>query len=61
MSDAPFRSSVTLVRPEWIDYNGHMNMAYYGVLFDEAADEFGHVWNWFAYNEEGSPEIVSRY
>ncbi|MEM1073986.1 MAG: thioesterase family protein [Pseudomonadota bacterium] len=38
-SDAPFRSSVTLVRPEWIDYNGHMNMAYYAVLFDEAADE----------------------
>lgn len=27
------------VRPEWIDYNGHMNMAYYAVLFDEAADE----------------------
>ena len=27
------------VRPEWIDYNGHMNMAYYAVLFDLAADE----------------------
>ena len=27
------------VRPEWLDYNGHMNMAYYAVLFDEAADE----------------------
>lgn len=22
------------VRPEWIDHNGHMNMAFYGVLFD---------------------------
>ena len=27
------------VRPEWIDYNGHMNMAYYSVIFDEAADQ----------------------
>ncbi|MEE4187944.1 MAG: thioesterase family protein [Roseobacter sp.] len=35
----PFRSSVHTVRPEWIDYNGHMNMAYYSVIFDEAADE----------------------
>lgn len=35
----PFRSSVHHVRPEWLDYNGHMNMAYYAVLFDEAADE----------------------
>ncbi len=39
MIEAPFRSSVMTVRPEWIDYNGHMNMAYYAVLFDEAADE----------------------
>jgi len=26
------------VRPEWIDYNGHLNMAYYHVLFDKALD-----------------------
>lgn len=25
------------VRPEWIDHNGHMNMAYYGVLFDKGS------------------------
>ncbi len=37
--EAPFRSTKMTVRPEWIDYNGHMNMAYYAVLFDEAADE----------------------
>jgi len=36
---APFRSSLMTVKPEWIDYNGHLNMAYYNVLFDEAADE----------------------
>lgn len=27
------------VKPEWIDYNGHLNMAYYNVLFDRCADE----------------------
>lgn len=26
------------VRPEWIDYNGHMNVAYYGLIFDHATD-----------------------
>src|SRR5262249_12619656 len=26
------------VLPEWIDYNGHMNLAYYTVLFDQATD-----------------------
>ncbi len=26
------------VRPEWIDYNGHMNVAYYVLGFDRAAD-----------------------
>lgn len=36
---APFLSSVMTVAPEWIDYNGHMNMAYYNVLFDRCADE----------------------
>ncbi|AVL52234.1 thioesterase [Roseobacter denitrificans] len=39
METTLFRSSVMNVRPEWIDYNGHMNMAYYAVLFDEASDE----------------------
>lgn len=39
MSEIPFRSSQMAIRPDWIDYNGHMNMAYYAVLFDEAGDE----------------------
>ncbi len=26
------------VRPEWIDYNGHMNVAYYVLVFDHATD-----------------------
>jgi acyl-CoA thioester hydrolase len=36
---APFVSSVMRVERAWIDYNGHLNMAYYNVLFDRAVDE----------------------
>jgi acyl-CoA thioester hydrolase len=36
---APFVSSTMRVVPAWIDHNGHMNMAYYHVLFDRAVDE----------------------
>ena len=36
---APFVSSVMRVEPSWIDYNGHLNMAYYNVLFDRCVDE----------------------
>ena len=36
---APFVSSMMRVEPQWIDYNGHLNMAYYNVLFDRAVDE----------------------
>jgi acyl-CoA thioester hydrolase len=36
---APFLSSVMQIEPQWIDYNGHLNMAYYNVMFDRAIDE----------------------
>src|SRR4051794_39293390 len=36
---APFTASVQKVEPQWIDYNGHFNMAYYNVLFDRAGDQ----------------------
>jgi acyl-CoA thioester hydrolase len=36
---APFVSSVMKIEPHWIDYNGHLNVAYYNVLFDRAVDE----------------------
>jgi acyl-CoA thioester hydrolase len=36
---APFVSSLMRVEPGWIDYNGHLNMAYYNVMFDRAVDE----------------------
>jgi acyl-CoA thioester hydrolase len=35
---APVRSPAMAVEPQWIDYNGHMNVAYYQVFFDRAID-----------------------
>jgi acyl-CoA thioester hydrolase len=35
---APFDRYEGEVLPEWIDANGHMNLAYYVVLFDYATD-----------------------
>ncbi|KUJ80395.1 thioesterase [Ruegeria marisrubri] len=36
--DGPYPAPVEVrgfeVKPEWIDYNGHMNVGYYGVAFD---------------------------
>lgn len=37
---APLRMGRQTVRPDWIDYNGHMNVAYYTKAFDEAFDDF---------------------
>ena len=34
----PVVESENVVRPEWIDSNGHMNLAYYVVVFDLATD-----------------------
>ena len=28
------------VQSDWIDYNGHLNVAYYGLVFDHATDTF---------------------
>jgi len=36
---APFETERITVRPDWIDYNGHMNVAYYIKAFDLALDE----------------------
>jgi acyl-CoA thioester hydrolase len=40
LSPAPFDAYRDVVRPEWIDHNGHMNMGYYLVVFDFATDAF---------------------
>jgi acyl-CoA thioester hydrolase len=35
---APYQCTERRVEPAWIDYNGHMNMAYYNLVFDQALD-----------------------
>ena len=36
----PLLTHTGRVLPEWIDYNGHMNLSYYVLLFDFATDTF---------------------
>ena len=36
---APVEVTGQSVLPEWIDYNGHMNVAYYVLAFDRALDQ----------------------
>jgi acyl-CoA thioester hydrolase len=41
---APLDLHREVVRPEWIDYNGHMNVAFYVLAFDHATDTlFEHL------------------
>lgn len=40
MIEAPFDRHRAVVLPEWIDYNGHMNVAFYLLAFDQATDLF---------------------
>ena len=37
--DVPVTSRIMRVEPAWIDYNGHLNMAYYNLFFDRSVDE----------------------
>jgi acyl-CoA thioester hydrolase len=39
MPPSPFLSRPMDVEADWIDYNGHLNMAYYNVIFDRGADD----------------------
>ncbi len=36
---APITSPPYAIEKQWIDYNGHFNMAYYNVLFDRDSDK----------------------
>ncbi len=36
--EAPLALHTETVRPQWIDFNGHMNVAYYVLAFDHATD-----------------------
>jgi len=46
---SPYISAPMELDPAWIDYNGHLNMAYYNVLFDRGVDE---VWEQFGFGPE---------
>ena len=37
---SPYRTKSQVVLGDWIDYNGHMNVAYYTLAFDKALDFF---------------------
>lgn len=41
---APIRTRTQTVQEDWIDYNGHMNVAYYTLAFDRALDEIFDEW-----------------
>jgi acyl-CoA thioester hydrolase len=38
--EAPISRLREPVLPEWVDYNGHMNVAYFTLIFDHASDVF---------------------
>ena len=38
-ASGPYVCSVMQIEPDWIDYNGHLNMAYYNVVMDRSIDE----------------------
>ncbi len=39
MTHPPLFTASSIVQAQWIDYNGHMNMGYYLVAFDEIATD----------------------
>ena len=45
----PLELHTEIVRPEWIDHNGHMNSAYYVLAFDEAGTS---LFRYFGISEE---------
>ncbi len=40
--ETPYQAYTATVEPAWIDYNGHMNVGYYHVVFDIAVEPFFH-------------------
>jgi acyl-CoA thioester hydrolase len=64
---APFIAPIQEIEPHWIDGNGHLNMAYYNVMFDHAMDAFADSMQigWSYVKERGgsifTAEIHVRY
>jgi len=40
--ETPYREFSTKIIKDWIDFNGHLNVAYYHLVFDLAAKPFFH-------------------
>lgn len=40
MAGLQLPTTQVVVEPEWVDYNGHMNLAFYVLAFDRATDHF---------------------
>ncbi len=40
MDEGPLETARATIRGEWTDYNGHMNLAYFVLIFDYATDGF---------------------
>ncbi len=61
---APVICPAETVLEDWIDYNGHLNMAFYNVLFDHGVD---HIFDWLGIGEayarsgEGSCFIMEAH
>lgn len=54
MWQAPFTAPDQTVEADWIDYNGHLNMAFYNVLFDRCVDRvYDELGIGAAYAEQG--------
>ncbi|KAA0916771.1 thioesterase family protein [Aquicoccus porphyridii] len=47
--NTPFISTPMRVEPDWIDYNGHLNLAFYHVLFDRGVDQ---IWEELGFGPE---------
>jgi len=48
MNSMPYPAYHDAVAPEWVDYNGHMNVAYYVLAFDRATD---HLFDYLGIGE----------
>lgn len=60
LDEAPLEIRRSKVLPEWIDYNGHLNVAYYLLAFDQAFDDFmDFVGIDAAFREESNQSIFS--
>ena len=56
----PLRIYSDVVKPEWIDYNGHMTEAYYVLTFGFATEEFqGYVGGGEAYRDRTGSSLYT--